>query len=276
MRKIIISLSLFVTLAAATFSIALLFMYYNAAYGQATTTGSPTTEEGEVGTTYESTEDWIRFTVPEGWVVDPVGQGARTPTGSLVLAYVCPENDARPAIGGEHDCSSATVIMSVLKDQFLNREREIAQAYQGRDVIASMTVDDYVAITIQKLENYLQNERFLTSTRIQIQDSADRPVDILFTNSSNNATASTAGKEVELASYPTATSTGPFVSTRVLFTIINEGGESVTGFQLYYPYGAGLAPETSEALEQVQEIFDSFQIVAPPPPPTPTSGGVPT
>jgi hypothetical protein len=42
MNKLIISLPLFVMLAAA-FSIALLFVYYNAAYGQATTTGSPTT-----------------------------------------------------------------------------------------------------------------------------------------------------------------------------------------------------------------------------------------
>jgi hypothetical protein len=67
MNKLIISLPLFVMLTAAAFTIALLFVYYNAAYGQATTTGSPTTGgEGGVETTYESTEDWIRFTVPEG------------------------------------------------------------------------------------------------------------------------------------------------------------------------------------------------------------------
>ena len=38
MNKLIISLPLFVTFAAAAFSIALLFVYYNAAYGQTQTT----------------------------------------------------------------------------------------------------------------------------------------------------------------------------------------------------------------------------------------------
>jgi quinol-cytochrome oxidoreductase complex cytochrome b subunit len=50
-------------------------------------------------TTYESIEDGIRFAVPEGWVVQPVGQGARSATGALVLAHACPEAQSRPAIG---------------------------------------------------------------------------------------------------------------------------------------------------------------------------------
>jgi quinol-cytochrome oxidoreductase complex cytochrome b subunit len=94
MNKIITALSLLaIILVVTTATTATTTTVY--AQTQNMTASSSTS----TSTTYESIEDGIRFAVPEGWVVQPVGQGARSATGALVLAHACPEAQSRPAIG---------------------------------------------------------------------------------------------------------------------------------------------------------------------------------
>ncbi len=219
-------------------------------------------------TTYESIEDGIRFAVPEGWVVQPVGQGARSATGALVLAHACPEAQSRPAIGGQPDCLAADIRLDFAKQPNLDKKPEFANVYQGR--IGDITVDDYIAFTILDTErNFAADNPYRDQPKTRIENSVDHPVTVSFTDGMNTTTT-TPGKIFDMvASFGTP---GPTANNRMLLTMINEGGQSITGFKIQHVYISTEAP-SGHTLRAIQEIFDSFQIIAlpPTPPTTPTT-----
>jgi plastocyanin len=222
-------------------------------YGQAMTPITPDISEDG---TFQNEYDGIALQVPEGWVVQDVDNNstiARSSANNLgftVLAVLCPENEAIPAIGrGAYNCEEAPTSVIVFKDFALNEKPEFSAL---EDNVSAITVYDYLAYRLNKVTE--SGVRDI----VEIADRSPRVVNVTFIDTGQVIPnpARMLEFEYEAASPLLQGVTGP-MTTFNLLTIINEAG-TVHGY--YLGYDAEPLEDTLPA--PAQQIFDTFEILA--------------
>jgi plastocyanin len=142
-----------------------------------TTSSSRISTGGAIGalTTYENSADGFRIGVPGGWVVDdvdnasPSAQAAERTGGIGILATLCPQGDALPAIGGNYTCTSAeqsTAVRVMRFDELQARPEFTDIVQQNRNI----TTSDLFAFVIQFVGDTLgaQDFRVVNDTDITV------------------------------------------------------------------------------------------------------------
>ncbi|HYZ59874.1 MAG TPA: hypothetical protein VE544_09490 [Nitrososphaeraceae archaeon] len=212
---------------------------------------------------FQSVPDGIRFRLPQGWVVsdyDNTLSANRQAVGILgfsILAAACPQSEAQPAIGGLYNCDPAETKVYVSKDLALNDKEEFA-IYAERNV-SEITIDDYVVFnTMQRFKSSLG----VVPNNVEIVSSVDKPVNVVFTDT--NRTVTTPGKFVEVVISGDDNVLSPDIRSFRLLTIINEGRTTIHGYDVSYEGPVALTP-SGRVPNAVQEIFDTFEILAPSP-----------
>jgi hypothetical protein len=206
--------------------------------------------------TFQNEYDGIALQVPEGWVVQDVdnnstiARSSANDLGYTVLAWLCPENEAIPAIGrGAYNCEEAPTSVVVFKDFALNEKPEFSAL---QDNVSAITVDDYLAYRLNKVtESGLRDI-------VEIADRSPRVVNVTFIDTGQVIPnpARMLEVEYEAASALLQGVTGPQTSFNLL-TIINEAG-TIHGY--YIGYDA--EPLQDRLPAAVQQIFDTFEILA--------------
>jgi plastocyanin len=212
-------------------------------------------------TIFQSTEDRIRLQVPNGWVIedaystDPLVQQYMEQYGVEYLAFICPENQALPEIGGAHTCTATSpgdVTIAAFRFVDLSSRPELAVlARENRSVITS----DLLALYIEHLRK-TESPELLQGLRIV----EDTDVTVNMIDSQTNQTIAKApAKNVEL-SHAQPFGTGNF-SEYALFVLHNDTGYVVR--PIFFP---GIESDADEPsfVTQVLEVLDSFQLVISP------------
>ena len=101
--------------------------------------------------TFESEEDGFRLQVPQGWVIQDDNITPRQ-LGNEVIAALCLENEALPAVGGAYNCEAAarTDEISIERWSDLQSRPEFENITTSNYTI---TTNDLLALRIQWLNN---------------------------------------------------------------------------------------------------------------------------
>jgi hypothetical protein len=146
--------------------------------------------------TFQNTEDGFRVRVPDGWVVQDIDNfhlpnfRAANKAGFLILAIICPQQDALQGIGGLYNCEQSESSVEILHDRLGHRpEFEIIEDP------TKITPDDFLAFMIEVMQgrNY---------TGIQIINSTDLTVNITSPEDTNTTIRTVPAKFVEMTYQP--------------------------------------------------------------------------
>ena len=233
--------------------------------GTATTAGDTGGEGAGPTTTFQSIPDGFRIQVPNGWVVqdlnsDDLALQHRSQYGVELLAFMCPQDQALPVIGGLYECtleSADDVDVEAFRFVDLQTRPELAAlASQNR----SVTTSDLVALYIEYLRETQPQEAL---EGLQIVNDTDTTVNVI--DPQTNQTVGTApAKYIEL-SHALPFSTGTFLREFALVVLGNDGN---TGYVIHPVFWSGveLDAETPPFVEQVLGSFEllSSQSTTPP------------
>jgi plastocyanin len=221
---------------------------------------SDTGEGGaEPTTTFQSIPDGFRIQVPNGWVVqdlnsdDPALQQYRNQYGGELLAFICPQDQALPIIGGLYECtieSPDDVDVEAFRFVDLQTRPELAVlASQNR----SVTTSDLVALYIEYLRETQPQEAL---EGLQIVNDTDTTVNII--DPQTNQTVGTApAKYIEL-SHAQPFATGTFLREFALVVLGNDGN---TGYVVHPVFWSGLELD-AETPPFVRQTLGSFELLS--------------
>jgi plastocyanin len=209
-------------------------------------------------TTFESSEDGFRIGVPSGWVVDdedntsPSAHASERTTGIGILATLCPQADALPAIGGNYTCTSSaeqSKFITVLRLAELQTRPEFADVVQQNRTI---TTSDLFALIIQFTEDTLGAQNF------RVVNDTDTTVDVI--DSRTNQTVGTAPAKYVDFTYNYQDELGMNING-FEFQLIVLSNDSNTGYVVVpsLPLTTG---ELQLSPEMIQ-VLDSFALVTP-------------
>ena len=244
---------------------------------------------------FEGTEDNFRLQVPEGWVIDDVNNTGSTLSeestqGYGILAQLCPEEQqqqqrvAIPNAGSNNSdtfssCNqSENDIIHIVRYPDLDNRLQVGN--NGTTANNNMTIDNILLYHMQKLQE-------VGYRGIEIVNSTDTTLNV--TDPQTNQTITTVpAKFVEMAyssvSAPNEIREGYFILTATNATAPNPG--MTKGYSIFYegtstaagaataatiqettttatPSGS-LAPIIRPAPAAVQQILDSFELIAAP------------
>src|SRR5215213_2192912 len=253
--------------------------------------GAETTEgEGGEGATatFQSTNDGFRVQVPQGWVIQDINNtrfalAAEVLQGYGILAQLCPEEqqqEAPLANAGGNTSNISSSISSNSNSNSCQRGQEIIYFVRYPNLGArlgfasdagvattnniNITHDTILAYQMQKLQEVGYRD-------IRIVNSVDTTINIKSILFNNNVMATAPAKLVEMTystdSAPNETRTGHFLSTAIDATARNLG--MITGYSIFYEGNSAIAEgttgsSTSEPPAPVQQVFDSFELIAGP------------
>src|SRR5918995_1863144 len=117
--------------------------------------------------TFQNTADGFRMRVPDDWVVQDIDNlhlpnfRVANVAGFLILAIICPQQEAMPGIGGLYNCEQSENSIEILHDRLGHRPE-----FEVIENPANITPDDFLAFMIEEMQgrNY---------TNIQIINSTD-------------------------------------------------------------------------------------------------------
>jgi plastocyanin len=228
---------------------------------EVTTTSSRISREGGGATlpltTYESSADGFRIGVPSGWVVDdedntsPSAQAIERTAGIGILATLCPQGDALPAIGGNYTCTSAEQATSITVIRFgeLQERPEFADVVQQN---RSITTSDLFALILQFTEDTLGAQDF------RVVNDTDTTVDVI--DSRTNQTVGTAPAKYVDFTYIYPDELGRNVNG-FEFQLIGLSNDSNTGYVVVPT--APLTTGVPQLSPEMVQVLDSFALVTP-------------
>jgi hypothetical protein len=220
-------------------------------------------------TIFQSGVDGIRVGVPDGWVVDdrfngtgPLFEQVVRQHGGEYLAAMCPQDQALPSAGGSHSCqlqSSSGTGVGVVFYSFAN--------LHTRPEFAALTSENKSITTSDLLGLYFDLNRELReagvvvfSPQIEIVTNTDIAINV-FDSQTNQTIGTVPAKYVEfIEAYPDGSS----YRNSVLLALSNDTN---TGYVVRPSVQEGSQSSTEappEAPPFVRQVFDSFELVAPP------------
>ena len=233
-------------------------------------------------TIFQSTEDGVRLSVPQGWVIHDVNNtgsilSEESVQGYAILAQLCPQEEEQAALSNVSGRGNTTTgcqgsegdIIHVVRYPDLDTRLFANNATTTANNSMITTTDNILTYHLQKLQE-------VGYRSMQIVNSTDTTLNV--TNAQTNQTIATVpGQFVEMtyntASSPNETREGYFILTATNATRPNVG--MTKGYSVFYEGGnsstaAATADTTTSSgslalgplAAPVREVFDSFELVA--------------
>jgi PKD repeat protein len=233
-------------------------------------------------TIFQSTEDGVRLSVPQGWVIHDVNNtgsilSEESVQGYAILAQLCPQEEEQAALSNVSGRGNTTTgcqgsegdIIHVVRYPDLDTRLFANNATTTANNSMITTTDNILTYHLQKLQE-------VGYRSMQIVNSTDTTLNV--TNAQTNQTIATVpGQFVEMtyntASSPNETREGYFILTATNATRPNVG--MTKGYSIFYEGGnsstaAATADTTTSSgslalgplAAPVREVFDSFELVA--------------
>jgi hypothetical protein len=207
--------------------------------------------------TFQNTEDGFRLRVPDGWVVQDIDNfhlpnfRAANEAGFLILAIICPQQDALQGNGGVYNCEQSKSSVEILHDRLGHRpEFEIIEDP------TNITPDDFLVFMIEEMQgrNY---------TDIQIINSIDLTINITSPEDSNTTIRTVPAKFVEMT-YQAGPGLAYMRSYSILATIPESPRpglrQVVSGDYITYE-GPAATTASGSPPPPVQQIFQSLEFI---------------
>jgi hypothetical protein len=207
--------------------------------------------------TFQNTEDGFRMRVPDDWVVQDIDNlhlpnfRVANEAGFLILAIICPQQEALLGIGGMYNCEQSESSVEILHDRLSHRPE-----FEVIEDPANITSDDFLVFMVEEMQgrNY---------TNIQIINRTDLTINITSPEDPNTTIRTVPAKLVEMT-YRPSPGLADMRSYSILATIPENpqpglrqivSGESVT-----YEGPAAATPSGSPP-PPVQQIFQSLEFI---------------
>ncbi len=207
--------------------------------------------------TFQNTEDGFRMQVPNDWVVQDIDNlhlpnfRVANEAGFLILAIICPQQEALLGIGGMYNCEQSESSVEILHDRLSHRPE-----FEVIEDPANITSDDFLEFMVEEMQgrNY---------TNIQIINSTDLTINITSPEDPNTTTRIVPAKLVEMTYQP-----GPGLADMRSYSILATIPENpqpglrqiVSGESVAYEGPAAATPSGSPP-PPVQQIFQSLEFI---------------
>jgi hypothetical protein len=207
--------------------------------------------------TFQNIEDGFRVRVPDAWVVQDIDNLhlpnflVANEAGFLILAIICPQQDAVPSIGGLYNCEQSESSVEILHDRLGHRPE-----FEVIEDPANITPDDFLAFMVEEMQgrNY---------TNIQIINSTDLTINITSPEDPNTTIRTVPAKLVEMT-YQHNLGLADMRSYSILATIpenpIPGLRQIVSGDSVTYEGPAATTPSGSPP-PPVQQMFQSLEFI---------------
>ena len=207
--------------------------------------------------TFQNTEDGFRMRVPDDWVVQDIDNlhlpnfRVANVAGFLILAIICPQQEALLGIGGMYNCEQSESSVEILHDRLSHRPE-----FEVIEDPANITSDDFLVFMVEEMQgrNY---------TNIQIINRTDLTINITSPQDPNTTIRTVPAKLVEMT-YRPSPGLVDMRSYSILATIPENpqpglrqivSGESVT-----YE-GPAVATPSGSPPPSVQQMFQSLEFI---------------
>ena len=207
--------------------------------------------------TFQNTEDGFRMRVPDDWVVQDIDNlhlpnfRVANVAGFLILAIICPQQEALLGIGGMYNCEQSESSVEILHDRLSHRPE-----FEVIEDPANITSDDFLVFMVEEMQgrNY---------TNIQIINRTDLTINITSPQDPNTTIRTVPAKLVEMT-YRPSPGLVDMRSYSILATIPENpqpglrqivSGESVTYEGPAAAIPSGIPPSP------VQQIFQSLEFI---------------
>ena len=207
--------------------------------------------------TFQNTEDGIRLQVPEGWVVQDIDNLhlpnylAADEAGFLLLAIICPQQEALPGIGGLYNCEQSNNSVEIRHDRLGHRPE-----FEVIEDPLNITLADFLAFMIGEMKgrNY---------SNIQIVNSTDLTINVTSPEDTNTTTRTVPAELVEMT-YQQSLGLADVRSYSILATIPEtpQPGlrQIVSGYSITYEGPAAVIPSGSPP-PPIKQMFHSLEFI---------------
>ena len=207
--------------------------------------------------TFQNTEDGIRLQVPEGWVVQDIDNLhlpnylAADEAGFLLLAIICPQQEALPGIGGLYNCEQSNSSVEIRHDRLSHRPE-----FEVIEDPLNITLADFLAFMIGEMKgrNY---------SNIQIVNSTDLTINVTSPEDTNTTTRTVPAELVEMT-YQQSLGLADVRSYSILATIPEtpQPGlrQIVSGYSITYEGPAAVIPSGSPP-PPIKQMFHSLEFI---------------
>ena len=207
--------------------------------------------------TFQNTEDGIRLQVPEGWVVQDIDNLhlpnylAADEAGFLLLAIICPQQEALPGIRGLYNCEQSNNSVEIRHDRLGHRPE-----FEVIEDPLNITLADFLAFMIGEMKgrNY---------SNIQIVNSIDLTINVTSPEDTNTTTRTVPAELVEMT-YQQSLGLADVRSYSILATIPEtpQPGlrQIVSGYSITYEGPAAGIPSGSPP-PPIKQMFHSLEFI---------------
>ncbi|MDQ3947516.1 MAG: PKD domain-containing protein [Thermoproteota archaeon] len=234
-------------------------------------------------TIFQSTEDGVRLSVPQGWVIHDVNNtgsilSEESVQGYAILAQLCPQEEEQAALSNVSGRGNTTTGCQGSEGNIIHvvRYPDLDTRLFANNATTTTANNSMITTTDNILTYHLQKLQEVGYRSMQIVNSTDMTLNV--TNAQTNQTIATVpGQFVEMtyntASSPNETREGYFILTATNATRPNVG--MTKGYSVFYEGGnsstaAATADTTTSSgslalgplAAPVREVFDSFELVA--------------
>src|SRR5215210_578566 len=207
--------------------------------------------------TFQNTEDGFRVQVPDGWVVQDIDNFhlpnflAANGAGFVILAIICPQQDALQGIGGLYNCEQSESSVEILHDRLGHRPE-----FEVIEDPTNITPDDFLAFMIEEMQGH-------NYTDIQIINSTDLTINITSPEDPNTTIRTAPAKLVEMT-YQLSLGLGAMRSYSILATIPENpqpGLRQIVSGEFVTYEGPAVATPSGSPPPPVQQIFQSLEFI---------------
>lgn len=207
--------------------------------------------------TFQNTEDGIRMRVPDDWVVQDIDNlhlpnfRVANVAGFLILAIICPQQEALLGIGGMYNCEQSESSVEILHDRLSHRPE-----FEVIEDPANITSDDFLVFMVEEMQgrNY---------TNIQIINRTDLTINITSPQDPNTTIRTVPAKLVEMT-YRPSPGLVDMRSYSILATIPENpqpGLRQIVSGEFVTYEGPAVATPSGSPSPPVQQIFQSLEFI---------------
>jgi hypothetical protein len=207
--------------------------------------------------TFQNTADGFRMQVPYDWVVQDVDNlhlpnfRVANEAGFLILAIICPQQEAVPSAVGMYNCEHSVGSIEILHDRLSHRPE-----FEVIEDPANITPDDFLTFMVEEMQgrNY---------TNIQIMNSTDLTINITSPEDPNTTIRTAPAKLVEMT-YQLSLGLGDMRSYSILATIPENpqpGLRQIVSGEFVTYEGPAVATPSGSPPPPVQQMFQSLEFI---------------
>lgn len=207
--------------------------------------------------TFQNTEDGFRMRVPDDWVVQDIDNlhlpnfRVANEAGFLILAIICPQQEALLGTGGMYNCEQSESSVEILHDRLSHRPE-----FEVIEDPANITSDDFLVFMVEEMQgrNY---------TNIQIINSTDLTINITSAEDPNTTIGIAPAKLVEMT-YQLNPVLVDMRSYSILATIPENpqpGLRQIVSGEFVTYEGPAVATPSGSPPPSVQQMFQSLEFI---------------